>query len=80
MSWQNPPNRQYVDQAMLFISSVDDVREAAKRHDMTAVSDAYSSLVSSCLHCHTYVRDARNASLTTGVPGTNATRRVKVVP
>lgn len=79
-SWQNPPNRQYVDQAMLFISSVDDLREAAKRHDMTGISDAYASLVSSCLHCHTYVRDARNAALTTGVAGAVAMRRVNAMP
>src|SRR5690242_18112692 len=41
MSWQNPPNRQYVDQAMLFMSSVDDLREAARRRNMTGVGDAY---------------------------------------
>lgn len=67
-SWQNPPNRQYVEQAMLFISSVDDLRQAAARRDMSGVSDAYSALIGSCLRCHTYVRDARNASLTIVAP------------
>jgi len=79
-SWQNPPNRQYVGQAMLFILSVDDLRQAAERHDMSGVSDAYSALIGSCLRCHTYVRDARNASVTTGVTGTVAMSHVNVMP
>ena len=64
VSWQNPPKPDYTAQAMLFMSSVDGLREAAQRRDMEAVGVEYSTLVSTCIHCHTYVRDARVASLT----------------
>ena len=64
VSWQNPPKPDYTAQAMLFMMSVDGLREAAGRRDMEAVGTEYSTLVSTCIHCHTYVRDARVASLT----------------
>ena len=64
VSWQNPPRPDYTAQAMLFMMSVDGLREAAGRRDMEAVGTEYSTLVSTCIHCHTYVRDARVASLT----------------
>ena len=64
VSWQNPPKPDYTAQAMLFMMSVDGLREAAGRRDMEAVGTEYSTLVSTCIHCHTYVRHARVASLT----------------
>jgi hypothetical protein len=64
VSWQNPPNPDYTAQAMIFMMSVDGLREAAGRRDMEAVGTEYSTLVSTCIQCHTYVRDARVASLT----------------
>ena len=64
VSWQNPPKPDYTAQAMLFMSSVDGLREAARRRDLEAVGAEYSALVSTCIHCHTYVRDARVALLT----------------
>ena len=64
VSWQNPPKPDYTAQAMLFMSSVAGLGEAAQRRDMEAVGVEYSTLVSTCIHCHTYVRDARVASLT----------------
>ena len=64
VSWQNPPKPDYTAQAVLFMTSVDGLREAAGRRDMEAVGTEYSTLVSTCIHCHTYVRDARVASLT----------------
>jgi hypothetical protein len=63
VSWQNPPKREYTEQAMLFMSSVDDLRDASRRHDIEGVGAAYSTLVTTCVHCHAYVRDARSASL-----------------
>ena len=63
VSWQNPPKRDYTEQAMLFMSSVDDLREASQRRDIEAVGGAYSALITTCVHCHAYVRDARLASL-----------------
>ena len=64
VSWQNPPRPDYTAQAVLFMTSVDGLREAAQRRDIEAVGTEYSTLVSTCIHCHTYVRDARVASLT----------------
>jgi cytochrome c553 len=63
VSWQSPPRAEYTDQAMLFMTSVTEIRAAAKRHDIQAVGDEYSTLVSTCIRCHTYVRDARLAAL-----------------
>jgi len=65
VSWQNPPKREYTEQAMLFMTSVDDLRDAVRRRDIEAVGGAYSALITTCVHCHAYVRDARIASLTT---------------
>ena len=64
VSWQNPPRPDYTAQAVLFMTSVDGLREAAQRRDMEAVGTEYSTLVSTCIHCHTHVRDARVALLT----------------
>src|SRR5436190_17558057 len=64
VSWQNPPKREYTEQAMLFIASVDDLRAASQKHDIEGVGAAYSTLITTCVHCHAYVRDARVASLT----------------
>jgi cytochrome c556 len=51
------------EQAMLFIASVDDLRAASQKHDIEGVGAAYSTLITTCVHCHAYVRDARVASL-----------------
>jgi hypothetical protein len=61
VSWQSPPKPDYTAQAVLFLSSVQALRDAARRRDLVAVGDEYSSLVSTCIHCHTYVRDSRRA-------------------
>ena len=71
VSWQNPPKREYTEQAMLFMSSVADLREASSRHDIEAAGAAYSNLITTCVHCHAYVRGARRASLALAVPRTD---------
>jgi hypothetical protein len=70
VSWQNPPKPEYTKQAMLFMSSVDDLRQAAQRHDIEEAGNAYSALITTCVHCHAYVRDARRASLALPMPRT----------
>jgi hypothetical protein len=40
VSWQNPPRREYTEQAMLFIASVDDLRAASQKHDIEGVGAA----------------------------------------
>ena len=71
VSWQNPPKREYTDQVMLFMSAVDDLRDASQRRDITGVGGAYSTLVTTCVHCHAFVRDARSASLRLAPPSTD---------
>jgi hypothetical protein len=63
VSWQNPPKREYTEQAMLFMTAVDDLRAASQKHDIESVGAAYTALITTCVHCHAYVRDARVASL-----------------
>ena len=70
VSWQNPPKPEYTKQAMLFMSSVDDLRQAAQRHDIEQAGNAYSALITTCVHYHAYVRDARRASLPVLTMGT----------
>lgn len=41
VSWQNPPKPDYTAQAVLFMTSVDGLREAAGRRDMEAVGTEY---------------------------------------
>jgi len=71
VSWQNPPKREYTQQAMLFMSSVDDLKQASAKRDIEGVGGAYSTLITTCVHCHAYVRDARSVSLTLPPPFTN---------
>ena len=71
VSWQNPPKREYTQQAMLFMSSVDDLKQASAKRDIEGVGGAYSTLITTCVHCHAYVRDARSVSLTLPPPLTN---------
>ena len=63
VSWQNPPRPEYTEQAMLFLTTVDGLRAAGAAHNLDRVGAEYSTLVATCLHCHTYVRDARRASM-----------------
>jgi len=48
---------------MLFMTAVDDLRDASKRHDIEGVGAAYATLITTCVHCHAFVRDARSALL-----------------
>lgn len=70
VSWQRSPKREYTQQAMLFMTAVDDLRDASKRRDIEAVGAAYSTLVTTCIHCHAFVRDARAAALKLPSPST----------
>ena len=67
-SWQTHPKREYTQQAMIFMTSIDDLREASARKDIEGVGAAYATLITTCVHCHAYVRDARSASLITVQP------------
>jgi hypothetical protein len=59
---------------MLFMTSVDDLRQSSRQMDITGVGNAYGNLVASCVHCHAFVRDTRNARLLPRSDGTTAVR------
>lgn len=72
-SWQTVRDRDYVAQASLFLLSVKGLREAAAEEDAYAVALEYTTLVSSCVRCHTYVRNLQSVSSRpsrTPAPGT----------
>jgi cytochrome c556 len=62
-SWQTLAQPQYVEHATVFLLSVKGLREAAAARNMDAVTRAYSTLISSCIGCHAYIRTPRRASL-----------------
>jgi len=61
-SWQARSNPDYIRNAQLFLDSVKGIRDAALRKDIEAVRQRYVNLISSCIRCHAYVRDARAGS------------------
>ena len=63
VSWQNPPKPAYTEQAVIFISSIEGLRDAAKRRDLQGVGAEYANLIATCIHCHAFVRDTRLAAL-----------------
>jgi cytochrome c556 len=71
VSWQNPPRREFTEQAMVFVTSVDDLRAASARRDIDGVGAAYATVITSCVHCHATVRDARSVSLRLRSPHTD---------
>lgn len=62
-SWQEVAQPDYVRQATIFLSSVQALREAAEQKNLEAASREYTTLISSCIGCHRYVRNSRVVSL-----------------
>jgi hypothetical protein len=57
-SWQaQPAPPQYRQQAVEFLSAVQDLRQAAQSRDIAKAGVAYTKLTSSCVTCHRYGRD-----------------------
>jgi cytochrome c556 len=56
---------------MVFVTSVDDLRAASARRDIDGVGAAYATVITSCVHCHATVRDARSVSLRLRSPHTD---------
>ena len=63
-SWQARANPDYTRNAEFFLLSVKGLRDAAAKHDRNAANEEYLNLLSSCVHCHAYVRDLRMVSAT----------------
>lgn len=58
-SWQTVAQPEYVQQAALFLLSVKGLRDAAASKNIDAVALEDTALISSCIRCHTYVRNSR---------------------
>jgi len=57
-SWQaQPAPPQYRQQAVEFLSAVQDIRQAAQARDIAKAGAAYTKLTSSCVTCHRFGRD-----------------------
>ena len=57
-SWQaQPASPQYRQQAVEFLSAVQDLRQAAQARDIEKAGTAYTKLASSCVTCHRFGRD-----------------------
>jgi cytochrome c556 len=54
--WQTPQEPEYAEQARLFLLAVRGLREEAGAGNIAAVSDHYTTLISTCIACHAYVR------------------------
>ena len=62
-SWQTSAEPEYVRQATVFLLSVQGLREAATSRDVEGVTREFGTLVSSCIRCHSTLRNAARASL-----------------
>jgi hypothetical protein len=62
VSWQAAAQPEYVKQATFFVRSVQGLREAAASRDINRAMEEYTTLVSSCIRCHTYLRNSRRVS------------------
>jgi hypothetical protein len=62
-SWQTVAQPEYVRQATIFLTAVKGLREASTARNTAAATTEFTSLVSSCVQCHTYVRGSRVAAL-----------------
>jgi hypothetical protein len=51
-SWQRTAQADYTKQALLFVLSVNGLREAAAGRNIDAAALEYTTLVSSCVGCH----------------------------
>lgn len=60
-SWQAVARPDYTEMASLFLLSVDGLRSAAADRNLEDALIDYTTMVSACTRCHTYVRDARQA-------------------
>lgn len=62
-SWQTAARPDYVRQATVFLLAVEGLREAAETRDIEAATVEYGTLVSSCIRCHTSVRDSARVGI-----------------
>ena len=52
-----------IDRAASALNRISELEIMSRRYDLEGVGAAYSALIGTCVHCHTFVRDARQASI-----------------
>ncbi len=62
-SWQERPEGGYIRAATAFLQAVGGLREAARDRNLDRAVAEHAALVESCVSCHRYVRQSRQASL-----------------
>lgn len=67
-SWQERPEGGYIRAATAFLQAVGGLRDAARDKDLDRALAEHAALVESCVSCHRYVRQSRQASLTVPLP------------
>ena len=62
-AWTVLKTPEYATQSAAFVRAVQDLVDAAKRHDLNQAPTAYTALTLRCVQCHRYVARARIAGL-----------------
>ena len=61
-AWAALLSPEYMRQSAAFIRAAQDLRDAAKRHDLDGAASSYVSLTLTCFQCHRYIKDQRVAT------------------
>ena len=61
VSWQTAARPDYIEMASQFLLSVEDLRTAAENRNLGNVLREYTTMITVCTNCHTYVRDSVRA-------------------
>ena len=61
-AWSVMKTPEYASQSQAFVRSVQEIVDAAKRHDLDEAPVAYMSMTLRCVQCHRYVARMRTAS------------------
>lgn len=62
-SWQASGQPEYLRNASMFVDALQGLRQATAEKNADAAAREYGRLVSACLSCHTYLRNARTARI-----------------
>ena len=61
-AWAVLLSPEYMRQSGAFLRAAQDLRDAAKRHDLDGAASSYVSLTLTCFQCHRYIKDRRIAT------------------
>ena len=61
-AWAVLKSPEYIRQGAAYLRAAEDLRDAAKRHDLDGAASSYVSLTLTCFQCHRYIKDKRIAT------------------